>query len=127
LKRQGVQVHTGTPVSDVSAGESGVSFSFGAERAEVDYMAIAAGRAADVEGLGLSEAGVALDERRGLVRVDGAQRTSRESIYAIGDLVAGPALAHKASDEGIIAAEDSAGLPTRPLAHVDIPRATFCL
>jgi dihydrolipoamide dehydrogenase len=126
LKRQGIQVHTGTPVSDVSATESGVSFSFGAERTEVDYMAIAAGRAADVEGLGLAEAGVALDER-GLVRVDGAQRTSRERTYAIGDLVAGPALAHKASDEGIIAAEDSAGLPTRPLAHVDIPRATFCL
>jgi dihydrolipoamide dehydrogenase len=126
LKRQGVQVHTGTPVADVSAGEGGVSFSFGSERAEVDYLAIAAGRAADVEGLGLQEAGVALDER-GLVRVDGAQRTSRERVYAIGDLVAGPALAHKASDEGIIAAEDSAGLETHPLVHVDIPRATFCL
>jgi dihydrolipoamide dehydrogenase len=48
-------------------------------------------------------------------------------VYAIGDLVAGPALAHKASDEGIIAAEDSAGLPTRPVVPVDIPRATFCL
>ena len=47
-------------------------------------------------------------------------------VYAIGDLVAGPALAHKASDEGIIAAEDAAGLPTHPLAYVDIPRATFC-
>ena len=47
-------------------------------------------------------------------------------VYAIGDLVAGPALAHKASDEGIIAAEDSAGLETHPLAYVDIPRATFC-
>jgi dihydrolipoamide dehydrogenase len=126
LRRQGVQVHTGTPVSEVSAGEAGVSFSFGDERAEVDYVVIAAGRAADVEGLGLEQAGVALDER-GLVRVDGAQRTSRERIYAIGDLVAGPALAHKASDEGIIAAEDSAGLHTRPLAHVDIPRGTFCL
>jgi dihydrolipoamide dehydrogenase len=43
-------------------------------------------------------------------------RTSREGIYAIGDLVAGPALAHKASDEGIIAVEDAAGLATHPLA-----------
>src|SRR2546427_2690527 len=126
LKRQGVQLHTGTPVSEVSATEDGVSLAFGSERADVDYVAIAAGRAADVEGLGLAQAGVELDER-GLVRVDGAQRTSREGVYAIGDLVAGPALAHKASDEGIIAAEDSAGLPTRALAHVDIPRATFCL
>jgi len=126
LKRQGVQVHTSTPVADVDASDSGVSFSFGEQRAQVDYLAIAAGRSADVEGLGLDEAGVQLDEQ-GLVRVDGAQRTSREGIYAIGDLVPGPALAHKASDEGIIAAEDSAGLPTQPLAHVDIPRATFCL
>src|SRR5262249_29418045 len=57
---------------------------------------------------------------------DGALRTSRAGVYAIGDLVAGPALAHKASDEGIIAAEDIAGMATKPLVHVDIPRATFC-
>jgi dihydrolipoamide dehydrogenase len=62
----------------------------------------------------------------GLVEVDGAQRTSRAGVYAIGDLVAGPALAHKASDEGILAVEDSAGMPTHPISHVDIPRATFC-
>ena len=126
LKRQGVQVHTGTPVTDVDAGEDAVSLAFGSERASVDYLVIAAGRAPDAERLGLADAGVQLDER-GFVRVDGAQRTSRERVYAIGDLVAGPALAHKASDEGIIAAEHSAGLDTRPIAHVDIPRATFCL
>jgi dihydrolipoamide dehydrogenase len=103
-----------------------VSFSYGAERAEVDYLAIAAGRRADVEGLGLGEAGVEIEER-GLVQVDGALRTTREGVYAIGDLVPGPALAHKASDEGIIAVEDSAGLATHPLSHLDIPRATFCL
>jgi dihydrolipoamide dehydrogenase len=126
LKRQGVRVHTNTPVSEVGATESGVSLTFGSERADVDYLAIAAGREADVDGLGLTEAGVELDER-GLVRVDGAQRTTRAGVYAIGDLVAGPALAHKASDEGVIAAEDSAGLQTYPLVREDIPRATFCL
>ena len=47
-------------------------------------------------------------------------------MYAIGDLVPGPALAHKASDEGIIAVEDAAGLETHPIEYVDIPRATFC-
>jgi len=125
LKRQGVDVHTGTPVADVKAGEASVSFSYGPASAEVDYLVIAAGRGADVAGLGLAEAGVELDER-GLVQVDGRLRTSRAGVYAIGDLVAGPALAHKASDEGIIAAEDSAGRQTHPLAHVDIPRATFC-
>jgi dihydrolipoamide dehydrogenase len=147
FKRQGIAVHTGAPVTDVKAGEGSVSFSFGAPgadgssgpaAAEVDYLVIAAGRGADVEGLGLADAGVELDtpsgahpEGRGqassgLVKVDGALRTSRPGVYAIGDLVAGPALAHKASEEGIIAVEDSAGLQTHPLAHVDIPRATFC-
>jgi dihydrolipoamide dehydrogenase len=125
LKRQGIAIHTSTPVANVSASESGVSFTYGEETAEVDYLVIAAGRGADVEGLGLVEAGVQLDER-GLVQVDGALRTSRAGVYAIGDLVPGPALAHKASDEGIIAAEDSAGLATHPLSHADIPRATFC-
>jgi dihydrolipoamide dehydrogenase len=134
FKQQGVDVHTGTPVADVQSSETGVSFTYGTSgtdgssgppRAEVDYLVICAGRGADVEGLGLAEAGVELDER-GLVKVDGALRTSRAGVYAIGDLVAGPALAHKASDEGIIAVEDSAGLPTHPLSHVDIPRATFC-
>jgi dihydrolipoamide dehydrogenase len=125
LKRQGIQVHTGTPVQDVRGGEGSVSFSYGEQTAEVDYLVICAGRGADIDGLGLAEAGVELDER-GLVKVDGALRTSRKGVYAIGDLVAGPALAHKASDEGVIAAEDSAGLATHPIAYVDIPRATFC-
>jgi dihydrolipoamide dehydrogenase len=125
LKRQGIQIHTGTPVKDVQGSDSGVSFSYGDQNAEIDYLVIAAGRGADIDGLGLAEAGVELDER-GLVKVDGQLRTSRAGIYAIGDLVPGPALAHKASDEGVIAAEDSAGLQTHPIAYVDIPRATFC-
>jgi dihydrolipoamide dehydrogenase len=125
LKRQGISVHTGTPLADVKASESSVSFSYGSESAEVDYLVICAGRGADVEGLGLAEAGVELDER-GLVKVDGALRSTRAGVYAIGDLVAGPALAHKASDEGIIAAEDSAGLQSNPISYIDIPRATFC-
>jgi dihydrolipoamide dehydrogenase len=140
LKRQGIQVLTATPIEGVRAGETGVSFTYvsgsagrggpggdsgASESAEVDYLVIAAGRGPDVDALGLAAAGVELDER-GLVRVDGALRTTASGIYAIGDLVLGPALAHKASDEGIIAAEDSAGLPTHPLAYIDIPRATFC-
>jgi dihydrolipoamide dehydrogenase len=126
FKRQGVSVHTGDPIADVESGESSVTFTHGEDAGlEVDWLVIAAGRSADVEGLGLAEAGVELDER-GLVKVDGALRTSRAGVYAIGDLVAGPALAHKASDEGVIAAEDSAGLQTHPISHIDIPRATFC-
>ena len=125
LKRQGIAVHTSTPAQNVTAGEEGVSFSYGEASAEVDYLVIATGRAADVEGLGLAEAGVQLDAS-GLIQVDGALRTTRAGVYAIGDLVPGPALAHKASDEGVIAAETIAGRETHPIAYADIPRATFC-
>jgi dihydrolipoamide dehydrogenase len=125
LKRQTIGVHTSTPIESVQASDSGVSFAYGSESATVDYLVIATGRGPDIEALGLDAGGVELDER-GLVKVDGALRTSAPGVYAIGDLVAGPALAHKASDEGIVAAEDSAGLPTHPLAYIDIPRATFC-
>jgi dihydrolipoamide dehydrogenase len=125
LKKQGMKIFTKTLVEGVSSGDTSVTFSYGGESGEADYLVIAAGRGPDVEGLGLTEAGIELDER-GLVKVDGAMRTSVKGVYAIGDLTAGPALAHKASDEGVIAAEDSAGLATHPIAYVDIPRATFC-
>jgi dihydrolipoamide dehydrogenase len=125
LKRQGISVQTGTPLANVEASDSAVRFSHGDESSEVDYLVICAGRAADVEGLGLEQAGIEL-EPNGLVKVDGALRTSRPGVYAIGDLVLGPALAHKASDEGIIAVEDIAGRDTHPISYIDIPRATFC-
>jgi len=126
LKRQGVSVQTGTAVADVSESETAVSFSYGEQTAEVEQLVICAGRSADVEGLGLADAGVELEEG-GLVKVDGALRTTHARVYAIGDLVHGPALAHKASDEGIIAVEDSSGIQTHPISYPDIPRATFCM
>jgi dihydrolipoamide dehydrogenase len=125
LKRQGMQIATKTAIEGVEAGEHSARFTYDGQSAEVDWLVIAAGRGPDVQALNLEQAGVQLDER-GLVKVDGAQRTSRAGVYAIGDIVPGPALAHKASDEGIIAAEDAAGRPTHPLSYVDIPRATFC-
>jgi dihydrolipoamide dehydrogenase len=125
LKKQGMSIHTGTPVADVTQSDGAVSLSYGEQSGEFDYLVIAAGRGSDIEGLGLAEASIETDDR-GLIRVDGAMRTSRAGIYAIGDLVPGPALAHKASDEGVIAAETIAGLTTHPIAYVDIPRATFC-
>jgi dihydrolipoamide dehydrogenase len=125
FKKQGIKVVTGTPIENVEAGDSSVSFSYGGEKGEADWLVIAAGRAPDVEGLGLDDAGIErLDN--GFVKVDGALKTSRDGVYAIGDLVPGPALAHKASDEGIIAVEDAAGEQTHPIEYPDIPRATFC-
>lgn len=105
--------------------DTGVTFTYGGETGSADYLVIATGRGPDVEGLGLDEAGIKLTEN-GLIAVDGALRTNVPNVYAIGDLVPGPALAHKASDEGIIAAEDAAGKETHPIVYVDVPRATFC-
>jgi dihydrolipoamide dehydrogenase len=118
-------IHTSTLVENVKTGESNVTFKYGDSEGEVDWLVIAAGRGPDVEALGLDAAGVKLAEN-GLIEVDGAQRTSVSGVYAIGDLVHGPALAHKASDEGVIAVEDAAGLQTHPIEYIDIPRATFC-
>jgi dihydrolipoamide dehydrogenase len=125
FKKQGIEVHTGTFVENVESHDDHCTFTFGGQDDRADWLVIAAGRGPDIEGLGLEEAGVKLDES-GLIAVDGAQRTSVQGVWAIGDLVHGPALAHKASDEGIIAVEDAAGQETHPIEYVDVPRATFC-
>jgi dihydrolipoamide dehydrogenase len=125
FKKQGITVRTGVFVENVVSRTDTCTFTVADEALEADWLVIAAGRAPDTEGLGLEDAGIALTDG-GLVAVDGALRTSLSGVYAIGDLVPGPALAHKASDEGIIAVEDAAGLETHPIEYVDIPRATFC-
>jgi dihydrolipoamide dehydrogenase len=125
IAKQNVSIVTGANVESAEDAGDAVRLVLNGEQQEFDVLCIAAGRAADVEGLGLDEAGVKTGER-GLIEVDGALRTSRENVYAIGDLVPGPALAHKASDEGIIAAEDAAGLATHPIDYDYVPRVTFC-
>jgi dihydrolipoamide dehydrogenase len=125
FKKQGIEVHTGVFVEDLQTADDRVSFTVGGEPAEAEWLVVATGRAPDVEGLGLEEAHIERTDD-GLVAVDGAMRTSLAGVYAIGDLVPGPALAHKASDEGIIAAEDAAGMQTHPIEYIDVPRATFC-
>jgi len=125
FKKDAIKVRTGVFVENVQSGDDEVSFTVAGEPASAQWLVIATGRAPDVEGLGLDEAGIALTDS-GLIAVDGTLRTSLAGVYAIGDLVPGPALAHKASDEGVIAAEDAAGLQTHPIEHIDIPRATFC-
>src|SRR5215208_1813616 len=109
IKKQNVRIETGAKVEGAEVSDNG-------EQDDFDYLVIAAGRAPDVEGLGLDEAGVKRDDR-GLIEVDGRLRTSLDGVWAIGDMVPGPALAHKASDEGIIAVEDSAGQTVHPIDY----------
>jgi dihydrolipoamide dehydrogenase len=125
FKKQNIAVSTGAPVENVEAGAGSVKFSYGGEGAEVDYLCVAGGRGADVDGLGLDAAGVKLTER-GKVEVDEFGRTSNPKVYAIGDLVNAKALAHKASDEGVVAAEHAAGVATHPVDQNLVAGATFC-
>jgi dihydrolipoamide dehydrogenase len=125
IRKQNVRIETEAKVEGAEASDSGVKVSFNGESEEFDYLVIAAGRAPDVEGLGLDEAGIERDER-GLIKVDGRLCTSRPGVWAIGDMVPGPALAHKASDEGIIAVEDAAGNEVHEIDYTYIPAVTFC-
>ncbi len=125
FKKQNITISTGAPVENVEAGGDSVKLSYGDTTTEVDYLCVAGGRSAHVEGLGLEAAGVKLTER-GKVDVDEYGRTSNAKVYAIGDLVHTKALAHKASDEGVVAVEHAAGVATHPVDQNLIAGATFC-
>ena len=126
IRKQNVKIVTEANVESAEVSDDGVQLNYGdGESERFDYLAIAAGRGPDVEGLGLEDAGIETEEN-GRIAVDERLRTSVEGVYAIGDVVRGPALAHKASDEGVIAIEDAAGLDPHPLDYNSIPAATFC-
>jgi dihydrolipoamide dehydrogenase len=125
FKKQGITVSTGTPVEEVEAGGETVKVSYGDQTIEVDYLCIAGGRAPDTQPLNVEEAGVKTGDG-GRIEVDEYQRTANEKVYAIGDLVRGPALAHKAQEEGVVAAERIAGAEAHPIDVNLIAGATFC-
>src|SRR5262245_23791599 len=125
FKKQNITISTGSPVENVEAGGSSVKFTYGDSSAEVDYLCVAGGRGADVDGLGLEAAGVELEEN-GKVRVDEFGRTANPKVYAIGDLVNAKALAHKASEEGVVAVEHAAGENPHPVDQNLVAGATFC-
>ncbi|WP_062115364.1 dihydrolipoyl dehydrogenase [Aureimonas sp. AU40] len=114
LVKQGFHFKLGAKVTAVTKSASGASVTFepakggAAETVEAEVVLIATGRKPFTAGLGLEEAGVALD-KAGRVEIDAHYRTNVEGIYAIGDVVKGPMLAHKAEDEGIALAEILAG------------------
>jgi len=125
FKADGIDVQLGTKVEGVTEQKTAVKVKVGEKELKADYLAIAGGRAPDTEALKLDAAGVETEEG-GRIKVDEYQRTSAEGIYAIGDLVRGPALAHKASEEGVVAVETAAGAPTHAVNVDLVPGATFC-
>ncbi|WP_352630992.1 dihydrolipoyl dehydrogenase [Mesorhizobium sp. M0227] len=114
LSKQGFEFKLGAKVTGVAKAKKGAAVTFepvkggAAETIEADAVLIATGRRAYADSLGLGEAGVEVDER-GRVKTDGHLETNVPGIYAIGDVIAGPMLAHKAEDEGVAVAETIAG------------------
>ncbi len=119
LTRQGLEFKLGARVTGVKVNGKGAKARAtvevdGAEPLQADKVLVAVGRKANSEGLGLEEAGVAVDQR-GRVITDARFATNVPGVYAIGDLIAGPMLAHKASEDGVALVEMLAGRA----AHVD--------
>lgn len=125
--RRGITVHTGTRVERVEATDGGVRVEASRDGVSVllqaETLLVAVGRRPLTDDLGLEGTGVRLDG--GFVEVDGTQRTGEPGVYAVGDIVRGPQLAHVASHEGIVAVEHTAGLSPRPINYDKVPACTY--
>jgi len=129
FRKRGITVHTGAKISNVKVGKDTVSMTVdaGGEKKEMkpDVVLVAAGRAPNVEDIGLKEAGVQLTDR-GFIKINERMETSAKGIYAIGDVAGPPMLAHKGEHEGIVLAELLAGKSTHGMDYGNIPNATYC-
>ena len=125
FKKDGIEVMLGTKVEGVTEKKTGVKVQAGGKELKADHLAIAGGRRPDTDPLNLEAAGVKTEEN-GKIEIDEYQQTSAKGVYAIGDLVRGPALAHKASEEGVVAVEHAAGQQTHPVDVNLVAGATFC-
>ncbi|MCJ7843279.1 dihydrolipoyl dehydrogenase [Lederbergia sp. NSJ-179] len=127
LKKKKVEVITKAMAKGVEETNDGVTVTYEAkgkeETVEADYVLVTVGRKPNTDELGLEQAGVKVNDR-GLIEIDKQCRTSVSNIYAIGDIVPGPPLAHKASYEGKIAAEAIAGQPSE-IDYLGIPAVVF--
>ena len=111
--KQGLKIELGVKISEVKAGKKGVSISYANAKGEpqelaVDKLIVSIGRVPNTEGLNPEAVGLQLDER-GAVVVDDECRTNVRGVWAVGDVVRGPMLAHKAEEEGVAVAERIAG------------------
>jgi dihydrolipoamide dehydrogenase len=127
LKKRGVAVHLGTKVAKVEARKDGLHASFEGksppERTRYDRVLVSVGRAPNGGKIGAAAAGLAVSER-GFIEVDRQMRTNLPHVFAIGDLVGQPMLAHKATHEGKLAAEVAAGEKREWVARV-IPSVAY--
>ncbi len=128
FRKRRITVWTGAKLTRAERSAAGVSIAVErggkSETLEASLLLVAVGRGPVTADLGLGEAGVVLE--KGYVKVNGWMQSSLPSVYAIGDVVPTPWLAHVASAEGILAVEHMAGLPVRPLDYDLVPGVTYC-
>jgi dihydrolipoamide dehydrogenase len=128
FKKKGIEVFTDAKVLSCEVTENGVRSTIetkGKQQViETEVVLSATGRRPVTENCGLEKTKVKLDQR-GFVQVDPYMRTAEQGIYAIGDIVPTPALAHCASAEGILAVEHMKGMQVRPINYDHVPNATY--
>src|SRR3954467_14610122 len=129
FKKRKIDVLTGAKISNVKVGKDSVSMSIeaGGEKKDFksDIVLVAAGRAPNVEEIGLKEQGVQLTDR-GFIKINERMETSVKGLYATGDVAGPPMLAHKGEREGMIVAEVIAGHHAQVLDYTNVPGATYC-
>jgi len=128
MKKKGIEVFTDAKVDACEVTDSGVkttlTFKGKQQTIETELVLSATGRRAVTENCGLEKTKVKVDQR-GFVQVDPLMRTAEPTIYAIGDIVPTPALAHVASFEGILAIEHMKGMEVRPINYDHVPNCTY--
>jgi dihydrolipoamide dehydrogenase len=128
FEKQGVKIHTGAQVKDLKAAKGGVTATIVAgnksEDISVERAILAIGITGNVEGIGLE--GTQVKVEKGHIVVDDSLKTGEPGVYAIGDVVGAPWLAHKAMHEGVVCVERIAGLHPHRLDVTKVPGCTYC-
>ncbi|MFN3599927.1 MAG: dihydrolipoyl dehydrogenase [Dietzia sp.] len=123
FRKRGITLRTGTPLSGAAATDDGVTVDLGDETITADLLLVAVGRGPRTTDLGLEGAGIETD--RGFIVVDDWLQTSVPGVFAVGDVVAGPQLAHRGFANGIFVADQLAGVDCAPADEYGIPRVTY--
>jgi dihydrolipoamide dehydrogenase len=127
--RKGIDIHTGARLQSAKASGAGVDVAFQTDSGEAktvtaDKLLMATGRAPNTAGIGLETLGIVTE--RGFIKVDRYMQTNVAGVYAIGDVVPSPQLAHVAFQEGVIAAEKIAGQNPAAINYLHVPNCTYC-
>ncbi len=129
LEEKGINIECDVSVKKVEKQDSGIKIKYtdpsgGEKSLEAELFLVAIGREGLIDGLGLEAAGVEVE--KGYIKVDGSLRTNVPHIYAVGDVIGPPLLAHKASAEAVVAVDAIAGQTDVPVDVLKIPHCTYC-